>query len=105
MAEGYQKPYLDSSVFIGGLRKELCRGIKRDVVFEYIWNRALEGQCKIYTSALTLTEVYKRRDSAHQLGEPILDELRMRRRNGKLRTDNFRRTSIFCRRIGQQTAL
>lgn len=56
----YKKPCLDSSVFLGGLNKEICGGIKRGVVFRYLWEAAESGNFKIYISALTIAEVYRK---------------------------------------------
>ena len=56
----YTNPCLDSSVFIGGLNKEICGGIKRGVIFKYLWEAAQNGNFKVYISALTIAEVFKK---------------------------------------------
>jgi predicted nucleic acid-binding protein len=69
----YKRPCFDSSVFLGGLNGEIVNGIKRNVVFEYLWDRAKAGDFKVMISALTLAEVYKTKRSA-VAGSPVLDE-------------------------------
>ena len=69
----YRKPCFDSSVFVGGLKREICNTIKRGVVFEWIWSRAKTGDFRVYISAITLAEVYHLR-KAQQTSRPLLDE-------------------------------
>ena len=70
MVEVYRKPCFDSSFFIGGLNEEICNGIKRGLVFRWLWNEAKEGRFeKLYISAMTLAEVYK---SKKRRGEPTI---------------------------------
>lgn len=59
MPEQYKKPYLDSSVFIGWIKNEQEQG--RGRIGEHILKLAEAGTYQIYTAALTLAEVYKRR--------------------------------------------
>ncbi len=86
MAEQYQKPYLDSSVFIGTIRHEVIE--RKETVFRpdvnkkgqpiqrqetiihrvesgkigaHILTLAQEGTFLVYTSSLTLAEVHKQR--------------------------------------------
>jgi hypothetical protein len=64
VAGKYKKPCIDSSVFIGGLGDgEICRGIKRAVVFQWLWEKAERGEFQVFISALALAEVFKRRKS------------------------------------------
>jgi predicted nucleic acid-binding protein len=60
VAEQYQKPYLDSNVFIAWITGEA----DRHAVADHILNLAERGVFKIYTSALTLAEVHKLRTGA-----------------------------------------
>jgi predicted nucleic acid-binding protein len=69
----YKRPCLDSSVFLGGLNGEIINGLKRGVVFNYLWGRAKSGDFKVLISALTLAEVYKTKRSATP-ESPVLDE-------------------------------
>ena len=64
MAEQYQKPYLDSSVFIAWLKGETVKGVDRGAIADHILTLAEDGQFKIHTSAITLAEVHKLRTSA-----------------------------------------
>ena len=61
MAEVYQKPYLDSSVFIAWLKGETVKGIDRGAIADHSLTLAENGQFKIHTSAITLAEVHKLR--------------------------------------------
>jgi predicted nucleic acid-binding protein len=70
----YKRPCLDSSVFIGGLNGEICNGIKRRVVLDYILEKARTGEFKVFISALTIAEVYKTRKRAKS-GDKQLDEM------------------------------
>jgi len=63
VAEQYQKPYLDSSVFIAWLKGENVKGIDRGAIADHILTLAENGQFKIHTSAITLAEVHKLRTS------------------------------------------
>jgi predicted nucleic acid-binding protein len=71
VAERYLKPCFDSSVFLGGLNGEICNGIKRAVVFNWLWAKAKGGKYeKVYISALTLAEVFK---TKKRTGEPAVE--------------------------------
>lgn len=61
MADQYQKPYLDSSVFISWLKGEVeqSTGIERGKITSHIMNLAAKGEYLVYTSAWTLAEVHK----------------------------------------------
>jgi predicted nucleic acid-binding protein len=97
MIEQYKQPYLDSSVFVAWVRKpdEIVKGINRREIADHIFKIAEAGTFKIYTSSLTLAEVYKRR------GGPKLTE----EENGKL-LEYFEREFIELidvdRLIGEQ---
>jgi predicted nucleic acid-binding protein len=74
VAARYKKPCFDSSVFIAGLRGgEICGGIKRGVVFSFLWERAKAGEFPVFISAVALAEVYKKK-SRVVAGSAILDE-------------------------------
>jgi predicted nucleic acid-binding protein len=70
----YKRPCLDSSVFIGGLNGEICNGVKRRVVLDYILEQARVGEFTVFISAITIAEVYKTRKRAKS-GEKQLDEM------------------------------
>lgn len=74
--DSYKKPCFDSSVFIGGLGDgEICRGIKRKVVFDWLWQKAKDGAFEVYISSITLAEVYKtKRNTERATASPVLDE-------------------------------
>lgn len=74
--DSYKKPCFDSSVFIAGLGDgEICRGIKRKVVFDWLWQKATDGAFEVYISSITLAEVYKtKRNSGTPTDGPLLDE-------------------------------
>ena len=55
----YKKPCLDSSVFIGGLNREIANGIKRGVIFDYLIECARNGDFRIYIASALIAEVYK----------------------------------------------
>lgn len=75
-ADPYLRPCFDSSVFIGGLGDgEICGGIKRKVIFDWLWEYAKAGKFEVYISALALAEVYKtKRHTSQATASPILDE-------------------------------
>lgn len=76
MGDQYIKPYLDSSVFLGWVKNppEIIDNVNRQEVGRYILKLAEQGKFKIYTSTLTIAEVYKLR------GGPITPE----KENGKI---------------------
>ena len=61
-AERYEKPYLDSSVFIAWLKGEVAKGVDRKQVAEHILRNAEHSLFRICISALTLAEVHKKRE-------------------------------------------
>ena len=73
VAGKYKQPCLDSSVFIAGLDGEICKGVKRAVVFRYILEKAKSGEFIIFIAAITLAEVYKTKKRAKST-DPLLDE-------------------------------
>ncbi len=62
--EKYKQACFDSSLFISKLNNEICRGIKRDIVFDLLWDKARNGEFTVFISALTLAEVYKEKTRA-----------------------------------------
>lgn len=59
VANGYKKPYFDSSVFIAWVKGEKIGKIDRGKIAHCILSEAERGNFKIYTSTLTLAEVHK----------------------------------------------
>ena len=60
MPEGYNKPYLDSSVFLALVKKEETQQegeLARWQIAEHIFGDAEAGHFTIYTSTITITEV------------------------------------------------
>jgi len=57
----YKQPCFDSSLFISKLNNEICRGIKRAVIFDWLWDKARNGDFTVFISAVTLAEVYKQK--------------------------------------------
>lgn len=74
MDDNYVRPCFDSSLFIAALDKEICGGIKRDIVFHHIWEKAKDGDFQVFISAITIAEVYKRKTRPTALSEHSLDE-------------------------------
>jgi predicted nucleic acid-binding protein len=76
----YSRPYVESSVFIAWIKGEKL-GKKQEhdckLIFDAIIDAAKAGQFKIYTSALTLAEVYKnKKDPSHYLTDQENEDLR-----------------------------
>lgn len=67
MADQYQNPYLDSSVFITWIKGEEVNGVDRKDIVDHILGLAERGTFKVNISALTLAEVHKKK------GSPRLD--------------------------------
>ena len=63
MADQYVAPYLDSNVWLGWIKGETVRGIDRAEIADHILSMAEPPRrlFRIYTSTLTLAEVYKLR--------------------------------------------
>jgi predicted nucleic acid-binding protein len=55
----YVKPYVDSSVFIAWIHKEVVAGVDRFAIADHVIKKAERGEYPIYISALTLSEVHK----------------------------------------------
>ena len=61
MPDMYQRPYLDSSVFIALIKNEVVEGVSRGEIARNILNDAQNGRFQIFTSTFTLVEVHKDR--------------------------------------------
>jgi Predicted nucleic acid-binding protein, contains PIN domain len=57
--ESYIAPYVDSSVFIAWIHKEVVDGVDRFAIADSVVKNAERGDYLIYVSALTLSEVHK----------------------------------------------
>jgi predicted nucleic acid-binding protein len=57
--ESYTAPYVDSSVFIAWINKEVVDGVDRFPIADSVIKNAERGEYVIYISALTLSEVHK----------------------------------------------
>lgn len=57
--EKYIAPYVDSSVFIAWINKEVVDGVDRFAIADHVIKNAERGEYLIYISALTLSEVHK----------------------------------------------
>jgi len=55
----YLAPYLDSSVFIAWINKEVVDQVDRFAIADHIIRNAERGKYLIYISALTISEVHK----------------------------------------------
>jgi predicted nucleic acid-binding protein len=76
VADQYQRPYIDTSVFLGWKNHEVINGVDRYAVFQHIWEDAEAGMFKLYTAPLTFAETYKlRHQSQIQPIQTILDLL------------------------------
>jgi hypothetical protein len=64
MASKYKRPYLESTVWLGWIKGEICEGVDRKHIIDHILSYASQGEYLIYTSAVTLTEV-RNRAGAH----------------------------------------
>jgi len=62
----YQRPYLESSVFIALIKGEVINTIDRGQVAQHILDDASAGRWPVFTSTFTLAEVVKGR------GRPLL---------------------------------
>jgi predicted nucleic acid-binding protein len=58
-ADSYITPYVDSSVFIAWINKEVVDGVDRFAIADHVIKNAERGEYPIYISALTLSEVHK----------------------------------------------
>lgn len=59
MIEAYRKPYIDSDVFIGWIRREIVEGVNREAIASHIIGQATAGSFLLHTSTWTLAEVHK----------------------------------------------
>lgn len=82
MSFTYDKPYVESSVFIAYIRGEKKKK-KGDsevhdckAIFDSILDAAKRGEFKIYTSTLTLAEVFKKKGDPRSLTEQENEDLR-----------------------------
>ncbi|MFZ5451416.1 MAG: type II toxin-antitoxin system VapC family toxin [Thermodesulfobacteriota bacterium] len=75
MADQYQNPYLDSSVFIAWIKGEVVNGVDRKDIADHILGIAQKGSFKINISAFTLAEVHKKKGAESPKLEPDEDEL------------------------------
>lgn len=75
MADQYQNPYLDSSVFIAWIKGEVIEGVDRKDIADHILGLAERRIFKINTSTLTLAEVHKKRGTEWPRLEPDEDEM------------------------------
>ena len=57
----YKRPCFDSSIFIGGYKKEICNLIKRGVVFDFLLEKARQQEFKILISSVAIAEVYRKK--------------------------------------------
>ena len=73
MTEYYRKPCFDSSVFISGIDGEICRGIKRGVIYQHLLEEVRAGTFRILLSAMALAEVYKKKRFTTS-SERLIDE-------------------------------
>ncbi len=75
VVETYRQPYLDSSVFIAWISREVVKGVDRRAIADSILKLAEDGAFPVFTSALTLAEVHKQRGRERitdDLGDRIL---------------------------------
>jgi predicted nucleic acid-binding protein len=63
LVEQYQRPYLDSGVFIAWITGEVIKGVNRAEIAQHILILAQQGAFPIVTSSATLAEVHKERGS------------------------------------------
>jgi len=61
LAKIYNKPYIESSVFIALIANEVTEGIERGRISKEVLSYAENGDYTVYTSALTIAEVYKQK--------------------------------------------
>lgn len=76
MADQYQRPYIDTSVFLGWKNHEVINGKDRYAIFQHIWQKAEAGEFKIYTSPLAIAETFKLRHTNVQPLQTVLDVLK-----------------------------
>jgi len=69
----YKNPCFDSSVFLGGLNREIIKCTKRYVVFQYLIERARKQEFKIHIATVAIAEVFRAKHSGESSGS-VLDE-------------------------------
>ncbi len=57
----YQRPYLESSVFIAFIKGEVIGGVDRGEIAQNIFDDAANGRWPVFTSTFTLAEVFRDR--------------------------------------------
>jgi predicted nucleic acid-binding protein len=75
VADQYQRPYIDTSVFLGWKNHEVINGVDRYAIFQHIWEDAQAGMFKIFTSPLTFAETFKLRHQSIIQPTPIIQGL------------------------------
>ncbi len=58
----YTNPYLETTVFIALIKGEIVAGIDRGQIAQHILDDASRGRWPIFTSTLTIVEVFKKRN-------------------------------------------
>lgn len=72
----YERPYLDSNVFIAWKKGEVIEGVDRAAIAEHILLQADENHAyRITISALTIAEVYKVRRGGERLSKRATEDL------------------------------
>jgi len=61
MATNYKHPYLETTVWLGWIKGEICEGVDRKHMMDDILSHAARGEYPVHTSTITLTEVRKPR--------------------------------------------
>lgn len=95
MANTYKNPYLESTVWLGWIKGEVCEGVDRKQIVDDILSYASQGAYPIHTSAVTLAEVHKTRGGialASDMDEAILNYFE----------HNYIRIVAVDREIGEQ---
>ena len=72
----YRRPYVESSVFIAFIKGEMREEHDCKTVFETILDAARDGDFAIYTSALTIAEVYRNKRDGVELTPKENEDLR-----------------------------
>ena len=96
---GFQKPYIDSSVFLAVIKKEaiLCsNGLMRWQAAEHILREAERGRYQLYTSTITLAEVRRIRGRNIELTQTEFDTV-----SGFFRNE-YLRVSAVTREIAEK---
>jgi predicted nucleic acid-binding protein len=75
VADQYQRPYIDTSVFLGWKNREVINGTDRYAIFQHIWQKAEAGEFKIFISPLVIAETFKLRHQSHTQPLPTITDL------------------------------